>query len=208
VGTALPPGDMIRKPDGTEVRTLWGEMVWQLGGLQGYTMVAEDDRQATSPGFQKLAALFRRYSPCLVLIDEWVAYARQLVGKRDLLAGSFEAQDSFAQALTEAARQADRTLVVASLPASQIEIGGEAGEQALDILKDAFERVAMPWRPATGDEGFEIVRRRLFEPLSGRDNFAARDAVINAFMKLYRDNPDDFPPECAEGLYRDDLLAS
>src|SRR5712691_8926520 len=164
--------------------------------------------KGTSPGSDNLAALLRRYSPCLVLIDEWVAYARQLVGKRDLPAGSFEAQQSFAQALTEAAKQADRTLVFASLPASRIEIGGEAGVQALDILKDAFERVARPWRPATGDEGFEIVRRRLFEPLSGRDNFAARDAVINAFLKLYRDNPGDFPSACSEGAYRDALLAS
>ena len=68
--------------------------------------------------------------------------------------------------------------------------------------------MARPWRPATGDEGFEIVRRRSFEPLSGRDNFAARDAVINAFIKLYRDNPGDFPPECTQGAYRDDLMAS
>ena len=32
VGTALSPGDVSRKPDGTEARTLCGEMAWQLGG--------------------------------------------------------------------------------------------------------------------------------------------------------------------------------
>src|SRR5918999_774675 len=32
VGTALSPGHTGTKPDGTVVRTLWGEMAWQLGG--------------------------------------------------------------------------------------------------------------------------------------------------------------------------------
>src|SRR3712207_8488988 len=36
VGTALSPGHTDRKPDGTAVRTLWGEMAWQLGGADGY----------------------------------------------------------------------------------------------------------------------------------------------------------------------------
>ena len=31
VGTALSPAEINVKPDGTEVRTLWGEIAWQLG---------------------------------------------------------------------------------------------------------------------------------------------------------------------------------
>ena len=205
VGTALSPAKVVKKPDGTEVRTLWGEMAWQLGGAEAFEMIADSDRAGTAPGSDDLAAVFRRYSPALVLIDEWVAHARQLVGRADLPAGSFEAQDSFAQALTEAAKRAPRTLVVASIPASKIEIGGENGQLALDVLKNVFERVGKPWRPATGDEGFEIVRRRLFEPVEPA-NQPWRDAVVNAFVKLYRDNPGDFPTECVEGAYRDDML--
>ena len=208
VGTALSPGDVNKKSDGTEVRTLWGEMAYQLGGAEGYGLVSESDRRGTSPGSDDLAKLFDQYSPCLVLVDEWIAYARQLVGKQDLPAGTFEAQDSFAQALTEAARKADKALVVAAIPSSKVEIGGQAGEQALDVLKNVFQRVAKPWRPATGDEGFEIVRRRLFEPIAGRDNFAARDAVINAFAKMYAQPGGEFPQECMVASYRDQLVAS
>ena len=47
--------------------------------------------------------LAREHRPALILIDEWVAHARQLVGKDDLTAGTFEANMSFAQALTEGA---------------------------------------------------------------------------------------------------------
>jgi len=208
VGTSLSPGQASVKGDGTEVRTLWGELAWQLGGAEGYARVARSDQRGTSPGSADLVALFSAYSPALILIDEWVAYARQLVGKEGLPAGTFESQGSFAQALTEAAKAAPGTLVVASIPASKIEIGGSNGEHALDVLKNVFTRVGKPWRPATSDEGFEIVRRRLFEPIAGKAHFAARDATINAFAKMYRDHSGEFPSETAEGGYRDDLRSS
>ncbi|MCP3995426.1 MAG: ATP-binding protein, partial [bacterium] len=144
VGTALSPGQASIKADGTRVHTLWGEMAWQLDGAEGYQLLQDSDEKGTSPGSNLLVELFQRCGPCLVLLDEWVAYARQLVHKRDLPSGSFEAQASFAQALTEAAKAVDTTLVVASIPSSKIEIGGSHGEFALDALKNVFSRVAKP----------------------------------------------------------------
>ncbi len=85
VGTALSPVRSRIKPDGTEVRTLWGEMAWQLGGKRA-TPWWPIRPSGTSPGSAHLAAV-QRLRPCLILIDEWVAYARQLVGKTDLPAG-------------------------------------------------------------------------------------------------------------------------
>jgi predicted AAA+ superfamily ATPase len=76
VGTQISPGKPHKKPDGTTVRTLWGEIAWQLGGKEGYKLVKEDDEKATNPG-NSLKELFNKYGPCLILIDEWVAYARQ-----------------------------------------------------------------------------------------------------------------------------------
>jgi predicted AAA+ superfamily ATPase len=214
VGTALSPAEETKKPDGTIVKTLWGELAWQLGeaaggkGKEAYELVAESDMKGTSPGSGVFVALFKKYGPVLVLIDEWVAYARQLVGKRDLPGGDFEAQASFTQALTEAAKATSRALVVASIPASKIEVGGENGELALDTLKDVFIRVGRPWRPASAEEGFEIVRRRLFEPIDGKDAEVAREAVVRAFAKMYRDAPDEFPTGCGERAYERELLAA
>lgn len=211
VGTALSPAQPNRKREGIAVRTLWGELAWQLGeaadkrGPEGYAFVAESDAKGMSPGSDDLAALFTRFSPCLILIDEWVAYARMLVNERGLPAGSFEAQQSFAQSLTEAAKRAPRTLIVASIPQSQMEIGGEYGERALQSLRNVFDRVARPWRPATPQEGFEIVRRRLFERVEGREKFIDRDNVVSAFAKLYRDDPEAFPAGTGAGPYKDEL---
>jgi hypothetical protein len=116
VGNKISPGNPVTKPDGTVVRTLWGELAWQLGGPKAYARIAKDDENATSPG-DALRELLREHGPCLILIDEWVAYARQLHDQSDLPAGSFETQFTFAQALTESAKLAGNCLLVISLPA-------------------------------------------------------------------------------------------
>ncbi len=209
VGTAISPGQPHTKPDGTKVHTLWGDLAWQLLGKEGYAMVAEADKKGVSPG-DELRKIFQKAAPCLVLIDEWVAFVRQLYvhpddrdksEKRSLPAGTFEANMTFAQALSEAAKAAPKTLVVAALPASNIEIGGEGGKEALTQLKNTFSRLECPWRPASAEESFEIVRRRLFQPIGESHLHTARDAVARAFGRLYQEQPQEFPSACREAAY-------
>src|SRR5712691_7182097 len=200
VGTALSPAQPHVKDDGTVIYTLWGELAWQLLGPEGFSMVAESDAQGVSPGSDTLREIFVRSAPCLVLIDEWVAFVRQMYRKEGLSGGSFDANITFAQSLTEAAKAAPQTLVVASIPASDNELGGEGGREALARLRNTFERVESSWRPADVDEGFEIVRRRLFQPIPP-EHAPMRDAVIKAFAAQYRNQGQEFPSECAEGSY-------
>lgn len=218
VGNKLSPGNPVTKPDGTVVRTLWGELAWQLGGKAAYAKIKADDERATSPG-DALRTLFNEYAPCMILIDEWVAYARQLHDQGDLPGGSFETHFSFAQVLTESAKLARQCLLVISLPASDttgsphtqsddIEVGGERGRAALDRLRNAVGRVEASWRPASAEEGFEIVRRRLFEPLVEQVQFVARDSVAKAFFDLYRTQQQEFPPECRDSDYEKRLKAA
>lgn len=218
VGNKLSPGNPVTKPDGTIVRTLWGELAWQLGGKKAYAKIQADDERATSPG-DALRELFNEYSPCMILIDEWVAYARQLHDQGDLPGGNFETHFSFAQVLTESAKLAKQCLLVISLPASDtsgsphtqsddIEVGGERGRDALMRLRNAVGRVEASWRPASAEEGFEIVRRRLFEPLVEQSQFVARDSIAKAFFDLYRTQQQEFPPECRDGDYERRLKAA
>ncbi len=226
VGNKISPGNPVTKADGTVVRTLWGELAWQLGLAAGgpkeakkaYNRVRADDEKATSPG-DVLRELFNEYGPCLVLLDEWVAYARQLHDQSDLPAGSFETQFTFAQLLTESAKLAKNCLVVISLPASDTtgsphtqaddtEVGGQRGREALDRLRNVIGRLESSWRPASAEEGFEIVRRRLFEPLVEREQFVARDTVARAFYDLYRTQHQEFPPECHNPDYETRLKAA
>jgi predicted AAA+ superfamily ATPase len=218
VGNRISPGNPVTKKDGTVVRTLWGEIAWQLGGKKAYARVKADDEKATSPG-DVLRELFNEYGHCLILIDEWVAYARQLHDQGDLPAGSFETQFSFAQVLTESAKLAKSCLLVISLPASDTtgsphtqaddsEVGGQRGREALDRLRNVVGRVEASWRPATAEEGFEIVRRRLFEPLTDPVHFKDRDVVARAFADLYRTQHQEFPPECHDADYEKRIKAA
>ncbi len=218
VGNKISPGNPVTKPDGTVVRTLWGEFAWQLGGKKAFARVKADDEKATNPG-DVLRDLLKEYGPCLVLIDEWVAYARQLHDQSDLPAGGFETQFTFAQALTESAKLAGNCLLVISLPASDTqgsphtqaddaEVGGIRGREALERLRNVVGRLESSWRPATTEEGFEIVRRRLFEPLAGPDAYKQRDVTARAFADFYRAQTAEFPPECRGGDYERRIQAA
>ncbi len=218
VGNKISPGNPSIKPDGTRVCTLWGELAWQLGGRKAFERVRADDEKATSPG-DVLRELFNEYGPCLILIDEWVAYARQLHDQSDLPAGGFETQFTFAQVLTESAKNANNCLLVISLPASDTtgsphtqadnaEVGGQRGREALDRLRNVVGRIESSWRPASAEESFEIVRRRLFEPLSDAAQFKDRDVVARAFADLYRTQQAEFPPECRDADYEARIRAA
>lgn len=226
VGNRISPGNPMVKEDGTVVRTLWGEIAWQLGYAKGgvkearkaYELIAADDERATNPG-ERLQELLKRYGPCLILVDEWVAYARQLHDEVLLPGGTFDTQFTFAQALTESARTVRGCLLVVSLPASDqpisphaqvesIEVGGIRGREALERLRNVIGRIESTWRPATAEESFEIVRRRLFRSMQSPEQFKARDLVVRAFMDFYRSQKGDFPPECYEAEYEQKMRAA
>ena len=226
VGNRISPGSPSTKDGRPGVRTLWGELAWQLGLAAGgeaearraYERVRADDERATNPG-DALRELLNEYSPSLILIDEWVAYARQLHDEGDLPAGSFETQFTFAQALSESAKLAKDCFLVISLPASDssdsslaqaddAEVGGLRGRAALTRLRNVIGRVESSWRPASAEESFEIVRRRLFQPTTDPTHFATRDNVARAFCDLYRTNHQEFPPDCAEPDYEKRLQSA
>src|SRR5690606_30936518 len=204
VGNKISPGNPVTKPDGTVVRTLGGELAWQLGGKEAYERIRADDERATNPG-DALRELFDAYGPCLILIDEWVAYARQLHDEDDLPGGSFETQFSFAQALTESAKLSKHCLLVISLPASDaanaggpsvddVEVGGQRGREALARLRNVIGRVETSWRPATAEESFEIVRRRLFQPMVDPKQVVDRDNGARAVYEPSRTQSQESPP--------------
>ena len=201
VGTSRGPQDVISLEGGREIRTSWGELAWQLGGAEAFDRIAKQDESGIAPGSDLLEAIFRTCAPCLILIDEWVAYLRQIYKVEGLPSGSFDANLTFVQALTEAVKASPGTLLVASLPASQIEVGGEGGQEALKRLRQTFSRVESSWRPASQEESYEIVRRRLFKEIPG-DKHHHKDNVLKQFAKLYRENINEFPQGCADEDYR------
>lgn len=200
-GTAHAPGQPWKHGKQT-IRTLWGELGWQLGKEEGYALVKESDVAGTSPGKNVLQALLEAHAPCVILIDELVAYVRQFAEGATLSGGTFDSNLSFVQALTEAAKLVPTAIILGSLPESEIEAGSQRGVVALRALEKAFGRVQALWKPVATEEAFEIVRRRLFEPV--RDE-KAREEVCRAFAAAYLAEGSKLPTETQEARYADRL---
>ncbi|GAC80241.1 hypothetical protein SAMN04488550_2061 [Gordonia malaquae] len=212
VGNQMVPGRENDEGGRPNIRTMWGELAWQLGGQEAYEIVEASDRSSTNPG-SSLRELFEAYSPAVILIDEWVAYARQLVNATDLPAGDFDTQFTFAQTLTEAARATPGIQVVISIPASanatdgaddvnDEEVGGEYGREALMRLKNVVGRTADQWQPANAHESFEIVRRRIFTAPDAEAT-AKISNIAKTTVDFYRKHHSDFPSEVRDSAYID-----
>lgn len=196
-GIKSSPNQPVKR-DGLLIRTLWGDLAWQLGGADGYALVADADASGTSPGKAALEALLARYSPCVILIDELVAYVRQFEEGKTLTGGTFDSNLSFVQALTEALKGVPTAVLLASLPESDKEAGSQRGVKALEALAHYFGRVQALWKPVATEEAFEIVRRRLFTSIHDK---LAMEAVCRAFADFYTAHRDDFPQETQESRY-------
>ena len=146
VGNKISPGNPVTKPDGTVVRTLWGELAWQLGGKKAFERIRGRRREGDQPRRRAARAVQRvRAVPDP---DRRVGGLRAPAPRPERpAAGGFETQFTFAQVLTESAKLAKNCLLVISLPASDtagsphtqaddVEVGGQRGREALDRLRN------------------------------------------------------------------------
>lgn len=191
-GTHLSPTDARTTPAGDPLNTLWGEIAWQLGGQAAYDIVGEAARTGTAPGSAQLDELFRRIGPCLILMDELVAYVRNVPP------GQVGSVYTFLQALGQSASGTDNVALVVTLPESELELGGELGQQALGRLEHIFGRIEAVWEPLEISEAFAVVRQRLFGDVMDE---AERDRTCEAFARIYAQNRSEYLAGVSESRY-------
>gem|GEM_PF-6765142 len=196
-GNRLAPSQPKKQGELT-INCLWGEIAFQLGGEAGYRMVADSDARGTSPGKEILISLLSQCAPCVLLMDELVSYFRQFQEGQTYSGGTFDSNISFINALTEAMTAVPRAVLLASLPESDTEVGSIQGKKSLAALEKFFGRVQALWKPVGTEEAFEIVRRRLFNPISDTQSM---EAVCRSFAEMYAGQADDFPIETHESDY-------
>ena len=198
-GTYLAPTDADRtKEKGDPLNTLWGVMAYQLGGQEAYDMIREASiRQESAPLGAQLDKLFEYVGPCVILIDELVAYLLNVVG--DFLDVNY----TFIQALSESARRSDNVVLVATLPKSQREVG-DRGVDILAVVAKRLGRIETVWKPLETNEAFEVVRRRLFGDKIDKEE---RSRTCKAFLHMYNQNKKVFPQGVHETRYREHMEA-
>ena len=193
-GTWLAKTDPTTTEGGDPLNTLWGEMAHQLGGQEAYDVIGEAARGGTAPGGKQLEALFRHIGePCAILIDEPVAYVRNLAPE------DRDRAYTFFQALTQAVRGEGGNLLVVSLPDQVSEAGAEIGNEVLQRLAAILGRTETLWEPLDLHESFEVVRRRLFGTEIDGDE---RSRTVNEFVRMYKHSRSDFPSGVTEPNYQ------
>jgi hypothetical protein len=144
--------------DGTPLRkTPWGEIAFQLGGEEAFSVVAEHEKQFVEPKGDVIRAFLPKDRPGLILMDEIINYVSTY---RRL--GYHNALYNFIQALSETARGEDNVVLVVSIPKSEFEYTAEdvADEQR---FKKMLDRLGKAVFMSAETETSEIIRRRLFE---------------------------------------------
>ncbi len=170
-----------RSHDGIVAHTLWGELAWQLGGADLYSVVAAQDQAGQAPGKDVLAQLLPESEPTLLLLDEVLVYVEKAkaLPRGDSTLGAQVLL--FLQALTELVGAHDRAAMVYSLQKSVLEAAGD--ESLLLALDHLVTRVDAKREPVTGDEVMRVVQRRLFADLGQQED---REGTARTHADLYR----------------------
>jgi len=183
-----------RAEDGLTIRTLWGELAYQLGGREGYRMIAEADETRTAPGGARLTELLQRHQPALILMDEVLEY---LVKARAVKVGDsnlMEQTGVFLSELTSAVSAVPQSALVLALPASSLEVAAEtqeAAERLFQYAKKMLGRMELVETPVAQDEIFGVLRKRLFRSLGNeRDHRRAVEEMRDDYDQYARFFPD------------------
>jgi len=200
VGTALAPKGRETE-EGLQIRTLWGELAYQLGGPEAYALVAEADAHRVAPGKDRLIELLEKHAPALILMDEVLLYLVKASGET-VGEGTLQGQTlAFLQELTEAAGAVEGVALLTTFPESQLEYmeaDPDRVEAVFARLEKVFGRVQAVRVPVQKEEIFEVVRRRLFSQIDPK----AAALVARAFSDLYRGS-EDYPEETRVAAYRE-----
>lgn len=164
VGGDLNPSDGVEK-SGVSVHHMWGEIAYQLGGADGYSLVQNADRDGIAPGPQFLETLAGD-TPVLFLIDEPAEYMRRLRSAANQLPAFLK---TLSEWVTVAGQRRAFVLTLAWNPETDSGQGSAfAAENSVlnDTIKELESVISRPVRVVTPSQTQDIepiLRRRLFE---------------------------------------------
>lgn len=191
-----------------EIKSLWGEIAYQLGGEVAWKALGAADDAEAQPDEALLRQIFPA-EPVLILIDELVVYMSTLSnqGQNNLLA--------FLSKLAAIAATRPATLLVVTDPADQrsyalqsAAVGQQLKEvQAAIALDEVLSRKAADYDPI-GNESTSVILRRLFQKIDPNAAQACSAAYYNLYKRLREDSPDLILAEVASPAYAQRILHS
>ncbi|RLI54042.1 MAG: AAA family ATPase, partial [Candidatus Thorarchaeota archaeon] len=182
-GTALDPKDT----------SLWEEIERQLEGkvtkLKG----------RTSPGREKLRAVFEKHQPLMILLDELLEYAIKASGMEDhtLVTQTL----TFIRELTDTVRTLEKSILILTYPSKTHY--DEHGQRLLTQLQERSGRMEKIYTPVAEQEICDVIKRRLFSTI---DEKKAKDD-IEEFLD-YAEKEHILPEGVEKSAYRERFIKS
>ena len=210
VGGDLDPADGVIK-DSVKVRHMWGEIAYQLGGAEGYGLVAAADANNMAPGPQFLQSLTGD-KPVLIMIDEPAEYMRRMGPSAPQLPAFIK---TLSEWVTAAGKPRALVMTLAWNPnreQGQTDAFAPETSDLVTTLADIFREVqsvtsrpAQIVTPAQSQDIEPILRQRLFKSV---DMEGAAPAVAESYFSALREASErgaTLTSEAVQGSYRDRL---
>lgn len=194
-----------RTIDGLTIRTIWGEIAYQLGGIEAYNIIKVNDEQRSVP-LGLFSKVLSKCTPALILIDELADYC---VSASAVTVGNSTLADqtiSFMQQFTQAVVATENCVAIITLPASVQEVANSPqAASILSSLQSRVGRIGADTQPVSEDEIYEVIRRRLFENIGDK---AYIESVATNYIKLYADHWTELPDNVTKSEYKQKLIQS
>lgn len=194
VGTALNPLEG-RQAGGLEIKTLWGDIAYQLAGKEGYEFFKRNDEEKIAPGKDKLSKFLKERQPFVLLFDEILEYIIKAKGVQYQDTSLATQTYAFVQELTEVVSSLERGMMIVTLPSSVIEDPSEKSGEALRRLEKIFGRIEAFETPVEGEEVYSVISKRLFQRTMDEGK---KDRIIHDYFELYQQNKEELPQKARD----------
>ena len=200
-GRDLDPENGINHSNGITTKTLWGEIAYQIGGIQGYQLLAGSDRSGISPGTDVLERLLDD-QPTVIVLDEIARYLRAAKAKQINRSDLAEQVVAFLFTLMDLAGACNNLVFVYSLASTSDTFADETTE--LQELIRASARQERVLSPSTDVEVYNIVKQRLFQSVSAE----AAEKAASEYFTAYRSSRSNLPDACKDARYSEAIAQS
>jgi len=166
-----------RRDEGLYVKTWWGDLAYQIGGLAGYNKVKENDEMRSSPGTDLLSEIIGD-TPVLILIDEPAEYFEKAApisaGESTLARQTLP----FIYEIMQVASSKSKVVLVFTLASSKdaFTLWTQEVNQAIAEAEGLGARKARELEPTKEKEVYGVIKRRLFD--SWDENVAREVAQV------------------------------
>ena len=201
-GRDLDPENGIYHQDtGITTYTLWGEIAYQIGHIEGYQLLQKSDRSGVSPGTSVIERLVNN-RPTVIMLDEIARYLSTAKGKAIQDSNLAKQVVNFLFSLMDLASATNNLVLVYSLASSSDTFAEETNE--LKELISASARQERVLTPSTDVEIYNIVKQRLFDSV----NVDTADTIAKTYLQTYKTNHLNLPDSCKDATYGEAIAQS